>query len=60
MQDCMKYVDEAPDDVIRTELIKTLNTVTAGKVTCMTLSYAAFILSPSRHPYPYVQKINCS
>ncbi|GJP69107.1 hypothetical protein CLOP_g25734 [Closterium sp. NIES-67] len=32
VQEAMKYVDDAPDDVIREELIKTLSGVTAGKI----------------------------
>lgn len=32
VQQAMKYIDETPDIETKTELIKTLNSVSAGKV----------------------------
>jgi hypothetical protein len=34
VQQAMQYIDETPDVETRIELIKTLNSVSAGKVSC--------------------------
>lgn len=44
VQQAMQYIDETPDLDTRIELIKTLNNVSAGKVTCADLFYSIFVL----------------